>query len=173
MLVTISGLPGSGTSTVARLVAAELGLAHLDGGVIFRQLAADAGMTLTEFGAWAQRHPQVDVELDRRLAARAREGDVVLESRLAGWIARNEGLDGLRVWLACDAEVRAARVGKRDRMTPDEAAELNRVREASERARYQAVYGIDIDDLGPYHLVLDSAADGPKELAATISSFDA
>ena len=168
MLVTISGLPGSGTSTVARLVAAELGLSHLDGGTIFRHLATDAGMTLAEFGAWAERHAAVDIELDRRLAARAKQGDVVLESRLAGWIAHNEGLDGLRVWLTCDEQVRAGRVGRRDRLTPEEALEVNRVREASEHARYQSAYGIDIDDLSPYDLVLDSAAHGPDELAATI-----
>jgi cytidylate kinase len=169
LLVTISGLPGSGTSTVARRVAAELGLSHLDGGTIFRHLASDAGMTLAEFGAWAEDHPTVDTELDRRLAARARQGDVVLESRLAGWIANNEGLDGVRVWLACDEQVRAGRVGRRDRLTPEEALEVNRAREASEHTRYETVYGIDIDDLSPYHLVLDSAANGPDELAATIT----
>jgi cytidylate kinase len=169
LLVTISGLPGSGTSTVAQLVAHELGLVHLDGGTIFRHLAADAGMTLAEFGAWAEDHPAVDTELDLRLAERARQGDVVLESRLAGWIAHNEGLDGLRVWLACDERVRAARVGKRDRLTPDEALVVNRTREASEDVRYRAVYGIDIDDLSPYVAVLDSGALGPDELAAAIT----
>jgi cytidylate kinase len=168
LLVTISGLPGSGTSTVARLVAAELGLAHIDGGTIFRQLATDAGMTLAEFGRWVEDHPQIDVELDRRLADRARQGDLVLESRLAGWIAHNEQLDGVRVWLACDERVRAARVGRRDRLPADEAVALNRAREASEQTRYRAVYGIDLDDLGPYALVLDSAGAEPETLAATI-----
>jgi cytidylate kinase len=171
VLVTISGLPGSGTSTVAKLVADKLGLAHLDGGIIFRQLAADAGMSLAEFGDWAQRHPDVDVELDRRLAERAREGDVVLESRLAGWIAENERLDGLRVWLACDERTRAARVGRRDRLTPEEALGVNRAREASEHARYTAVYGIDLEDMSPYQLVLDSAAEPPEVLAAEIASW--
>jgi cytidylate kinase len=171
LLVTISGLPGSGTSTVARLVAAKLGLSHLDGGVIFRQLAADAGMSLADFGAWAERHPDVDVELDRRLAARAHVGDLVLESRLAGWIARNEGLEAVTVWLACDETVRASRVAKRDRLDPGQALEVNRAREASERTRYLAVYDIDLDDLGPYHLVLDSGANGPDDLAAAITSW--
>ncbi len=168
MLVTISGLPGSGTSTVARRVATELDLVHLDGGTIFRQLAAGAGMSLAEFGQWAEKHPEVDLALDRRLAERAKLADVVLESRLAGWIAHNEGLAGLRVWLACADEVRAARVARRDRLRPEEALEVNRDREASERARFRAYYGIDLDDLGLYHLVLDSAAIGPDELAATI-----
>lgn len=170
MLVTISGLPGSGTSTVARKVAAELGLAHLDGGTIFRQLAADAGRSLADFGAFAERHPEVDIELDRRLAERAHQGFVVLESRLAGWIAVNEGLDSVRVWIACRDEVRARRVALRDGLDPATAAEANRAREASERARYRQYYGIDLDDLSIYDLVLDSAASGPDDLATRIMS---
>jgi cytidylate kinase len=37
MLITISGLPGSGKTTVARLVACELGLEHVYAGEIFRR----------------------------------------------------------------------------------------------------------------------------------------
>ncbi|MGH9119258.1 MAG: (d)CMP kinase [Acidimicrobiales bacterium] len=169
MLVTISGLPGSGTSTVAQRVAGDLGLTHLDGGTIFRRLAADAGMSLADFGAFAERHPEVDLALDSRLAERVRQGDVVLESRLGGWIAHNEGLDAVRVWLACAAEVRATRVARRDGLTQEEALEVNRAREASEQTRYLAYYGIDLGDLGLYHLVLDSAATAPEELAATVA----
>src|SRR5688500_19740968 len=57
---------------------------------------------------------------------RSKGGDVVLESRLAGWIARNERLDGTRVWIACDEDVRAARVAVRDRLAPGEALEVDR-----------------------------------------------
>jgi cytidylate kinase len=168
LLVTISGLPGAGTSTVARRVAADLGLAHVDGGTIFRRLAADSGHTLAEFGARAERVPEIDLELDRRLADRAREGDLVLESRLAGWIAHNEGLDSVRVWIACAEDVRAERVAGRDRLDPEAAAAANRARQESERRRYQRYYGIDIDDLGIYDLVLDSSSTGPDELVAAI-----
>jgi cytidylate kinase len=168
LLVTISGLPGSGTSTVARLVASELGLAHLDGGTIFRQLAADAGRSLADFGEYAERHRDIDIELDRRLADRAHQGDVVLESRLAGWIATNEGLTAVRVWVACPDDVRAHRVARRDGLDADAAAAANRAREQSERDRYGRYYGIDLDDLSIYDLVLDSGSAAPEELAGEI-----
>ena len=156
MLVTISGLPGSGTSTVAREVARRLGIDRLDGGAVFRAMAAERGLSLAEFGAVAEGDAAIDLELDARLAARARDGDVVLESRLAGWITANEGLDALRVWLACDTEERARRVGVRDGESLDDAIANNRAREASEAARYRAYYGIDITDLGVYGLVIDT-----------------
>ena len=74
MLITISGLPGSGTTTASRLVADALGLERVPGGEVFRQLAAEAGMSLAEFGAHAQDHPDIDIELDRRLTERAARG---------------------------------------------------------------------------------------------------
>lgn len=156
MLLTISGLPGSGTSTVAREVAARLGIERLDGGAVFRAMAAEQGLSLAAFSAVAEHDPAIDLELDARLAGRARQGDVVLESRLAGWITTNEGLDGVRVWLACDDEERARRVGLRDGETLEQALLTNRAREASEAARYATYYEIDIGDLGIYDLVIDT-----------------
>jgi predicted cytidylate kinase len=170
VLLSISGLPGSGTSSVSRLVAARLGVEHVDGGTVFRTLAAERGMALAEFGALAESDPTIDRELDARLAARAREGDVVLESRLSGWILTNEGLDGLRVWIECDPAERARRVSARDGGSLEEAVAANTAREASEAARYLAYYGIDIADLGVYDLVLDSTSVGVDDLVDAISS---
>ena len=168
MLITISGLPGSGTSTVARHVASRLGLERLDGGTVFRAMAAERDLSLADFGALAERDPAFDLELDQRLAQRAREGDVVLESRLAGWIATNERLVATRVWIACDARIRAGRVAERDGGTTEAALRVNADREASETARYQAYYGIDLDDLSIYDLALDSTATPPDDLVTAI-----
>lgn len=168
MLVTISGLPGSGTSTASRAVATALGLDHLDGGQVFRALAAEKGLDLAEFGRMAEADPSIDLELDTRLAERGRTGDVVLESRLAGWIARNEGLVGLRVWLACDDGERARRVAEREGRTPNEARRLNEAREASEAQRYRDYYAIDIADLTIYDLIVDTTVTPKAEVAATI-----
>ncbi|HEX7132305.1 MAG TPA: AAA family ATPase [Iamia sp.] len=168
MLVTISGLPGSGTSTASRAVADALGLDHVDGGQVFRAMAAERGVDLGEFGRIAEGDPTIDLELDTRLAERGRKGDVVLESRLAGWIAHNEGLVGLRVWMACDDGERARRVAQREGRTPNEARRLNESREASEAQRYLAYYGIDIADLGPYDLVVDTTITPKAEVAARV-----
>jgi cytidylate kinase len=161
LLLTISGLPGSGTSTVAREVAQRLAIERLDGGAVFRAMAVERGLSLADFGALAEADAAIDVELDRRLTARARQGDVVLESRLAGWIATNEALPAYRVWLTCDDAERDRRVGTRDGQTVAEAATANRAREASEAARYAAYYGIDIGDLSIYDLVVDTTATPP------------
>ena len=131
-------------------------------------MAVERGLTLPEFGAYAAEHPEVDVELDRRLAALARGGDAVIESRLAGWIAHNEGLTAVTVWIDCDPEVRAARVAEREGVALDEARADNDERHAIERARYAALYGLDLADTSVYDLVLDSVALGPTEIADRI-----
>jgi CMP/dCMP kinase len=141
---------------VARQVATWLGLDVVLGGEVFRTLAAEHGMSLAAFGVHAAVEPAVDVELDSRLAAHARVGDVVIESRLAGWIARNEGLEALRVGLVCDETVRAERVAAREGIPVAQALTDNAQREKTERDRYQALYGIDIDDLSIYDLVIDT-----------------
>lgn len=167
-LVTISGLPGSGTSTLARAVAEALDLDHVDGGQVFRALAAERGHDVHSFGAVAEADPSIDVELDTRLAERGAKGEVVLESRLAGWIATNEGLPALRVWLHCDDAERARRVAGREGTAPEAAAAQNRQREASEAQRYLDYYGIDIAEMSPYDLVLDSTATPVAELVAQV-----
>lgn len=168
MLVTLSGLPGSGTSTVARPVAAALGIEHLDGGTVFRTLAAESGLSLADFAIRAEADDSIDRALDRRLAERLARGDVLVESRLAGWLARQAGVGGLRVWIACDELERARRVGLRDGHPIEEAVATNRIREASERQRYLAYYDIDLTDLSVYDLVLDSTQLSPEELVAKI-----
>jgi cytidylate kinase len=173
LIITVSGPPGSGTTTTSEHVAARLGVTLVPGGTVFRAMAVERGMSLAEFGLYAADHPEVDVELDARLAERARAGDVLIESRLAGWIARNEGLDAVTSYLECPAEVRAARVAEREGLDLHRALNENVTRERIERERYLALYGVDIEDLTIYDLVLDSASLAPDELADRIAGATA
>jgi cytidylate kinase len=168
LLITISGLPGSGTTTASRLVADALRLERVPGGEVFRQLAAEAGMSLADFGVHAQDHPEIDIELDRRLTERAREGGCVIESRLAGWLVTSAGLAAVRVWIDCSELIRAERVARRDGIGLDQALDDNRDRAELEHARYLAAYDIDLKDRSAYDLVLESTDAPPSDLADTI-----
>jgi CMP/dCMP kinase len=168
LLVTVSGPPGSGTTTTGEHVAARLELDLVPGGEVFRAMAVERGMSLPVFGRYATDHPEVDVELDARLALRARAGSVVLESRLAGWIAHNEKLAAVTAWIDCDPEIRARRVAEREGVDVARARADNDERQLVERARYLALYGIDMADLAIYDLVLDSGVLRPDELADQI-----
>lgn len=168
LLITVSGPPGSGTTTVGQRVADRLGLELVPGGEVFRALAGERNMSLPEFGLYVADNPEVDVELDGRLARRARDGGAVVESRLAGWIAHNEGLAAVVVWIDCDPRIRAQRVAAREGVSVERALADNEERQRIERGRYVALYGVDLSDLSIYDLVLDSGELRPPQLAGRI-----
>ncbi len=125
-------------------------------------------MDVVAFGRHAAAHPEVDVELDARMAARGRRGGVVLEGRLAGWVATREQLPALRVWVTCRDDVRAARVATREGADPAAALAANTARERTERDRYLGTYAIDLADTSIYDLVLDSTEADPATLGAAV-----
>ena len=99
MLITISGLPGSGKTTVARLLSRQLGLPHIYAGDIYRKEAEARGLSLEAFNRLSERDHSIDRDLDAKMAAYARKGNVVLEGRLAGFIVLQEQVDAFKVWL--------------------------------------------------------------------------
>lgn len=170
MLITISGPAGSGKSTAAAALAESLDYEHVSGGDIFRELAADRGVSALELNKRAETDDSIDHDLDRRLRQVAAErDDLVLESRLAGWMA-GEHAD-FRVWLDAPLSVRAERIAEREGKSTDIARKETEERAASEARRYQTYYGIDIEDLSIYDLVLNTARlepDGVVEAIATV-----
>jgi cytidylate kinase len=156
MLITVSGPPGAGKSSTCSALAERLDLEHVSGGDIFRELAAERGVTLAEFNELAETDDQIDRDLDRRLREIAvHRDDVVLESRLAGWLAAEHA--DLRVWLDAPLDVRAERIAAREDKSVTEARTETEERAASEAGRYQEYYGIDIDDRSIYDLVVNTA----------------
>lgn len=175
MLLTVSGPPGSGKSTTAELLADHYGLEHVSGGDIFREVADERGYTPLEFNKLAEQDESIDRDLDRRLSelAATRDG-LVLESRLAGWLA-GEHAD-FRFWLDAPVSVRGARIADREEKEPDMATEETRAREASEAQRYDEYYGIDITDLRIYDLSVNTARWSPDAvldmLVTAVDTYD-
>jgi len=168
VVITIGGLPGSGTTTAARLLSDRLGLPWTNGGEIFRALAKEKGMELNEFGRYAERNPDVDRELDHRIVEIMRKGDIILESRLAGVNASINHIPSLRVWLHATLEVRVGRIRNREGGNLDELREAVRERERSERSRYMNYYGFDYEDSSYYSLAVDSGTLLPDQIIERI-----
>jgi predicted cytidylate kinase len=168
MTVTISGPPGSGKTTVGRLVAGIMSLPFKSTGEAFRAIAVGRGLTLAELGALAETDHSIDRELDAGIVATLRAGPIVLEGRLAGHLCVRNSLPAFKVWIDAPVEVRAFRIAGREGKVADAVASEMRARERSERMRYKEIYGIDFGDTSVYDLVLDSRSETPEALAAKV-----
>ena len=155
---------------MCELLARRTGFRYINAGSIFRQMAEEEGLSLSEFGRRAESDARIDRELDTRLVREAREeeGGVILEGRVTGWMAVRHQLRALKVWLEADIAARARRVAKREGQSPKQALVAIQQRERSEGVRYSAHHEIDIADLSLYDLVIDSAENTPTELADLI-----
>lgn len=170
MLITISGLPGSGKTTVARLVSTQLGLKHVYAGDLFRREAERRELTLEDYGRLAEEDHEIDRALDRAMLLVAHEGNVVLEGRLAGFMAHRESLEALKVRLEAGEQVRAERIAKREGSPVNEVLVRMREREQSDARRYRKIYGFDYYDREFYDLMIETDAKSPEEAAALITA---
>lgn len=166
LFITVSGTPGSGVTTLCRGLADALGCGYVSGGELFREIAEERGLSLSQLTARAGESEELDRALDRRLRTIAETWGTankgfILESRLAGWLAGNRA--DLRIWLDAPEEVRLERTEDRDEM----AAEMQ-VREAVDAARYESYYDIDIEDRSIYDLALNSARWGESALLSLV-----
>ena len=162
--VTISGPPGSGTSRLGAKIVDSRGWESMNGGDVFREEARSRGLSVEELSAEAKEDTDVDRHLDELLQKRmsSPESPEIVESRLSGWWAHKNDLECLRVWVSVSDKERARRIQKREGGEFSDCLRRSQQRQEDDMARYSSLYGIDLDDMSPYNLVID--ADSKDEL---------
>ena len=158
LMVTISGPPGSGTSTLVMKLAESRGWESMNGGQFFREEASRRGISVEELSAKAKHDLDVDRELDSLLQKKLVSADCpeIVESRLSGWWAHKNDIDCLRVWVQVSDHERAMRIKKREGGSFDECLARSRQRQSDDMDRYRELYGINLDDMSPYNLIIDA-----------------
>jgi predicted cytidylate kinase len=169
MIVTISGPPGSGKTTVGRLVAEALVCPFRSTGETFRKMAEERKVSLARFGELAEKDHAIDEELDRRVIASLKD-PMVLEGRLAGHMCARAKVAAFKVWIDAPVEIRAARIAEREKRSAADVKGEMLVREESERTRYRDIYKIDFSSTSVYDLVLDSRTESAEALAKKVAA---
>ena len=156
--LTVSGPPGSGTSTLVDNICQSRDWTSLNGGEIFRDEAANRGLSVVQFSALCKQDLDVDRALDTKLKdiISSKDSPDVVESRLSGWWAHQLGLDCLRVWVSVSDEERARRIQNREGGDFSGRLQESRQRQADDSQRYSELYGIDMSDMTPYNLIIDA-----------------
>ncbi len=132
----------------------------ISAGNIFRQIAKERGYSLEEFSVKAKDLPNIDLEIDERTKAEGKIDNTVVDAQLAAhFTPKNTDPDSpkiLKICITASPEVRWKRVAKRDGVTVEEAKKETLIREQMERERFSSLYGIDIDDMSVYDIIISS-----------------
>ncbi len=165
--ITISGEVGSGKSSIVRSLAGllpEWNTANT--GKRFREFCKSKGISIQQVATLPDEvHLAFDADQQNRLA---HEMKIIVEGRLAGWLAR-EMEDVFRVWCQAPLDVRVLRVAGREKISKGQALEDMKHRDLGDLEKYRRVYGLeDYRDPSFYHLVLDTSRHLPNVLAQEI-----
>ncbi|MGM5484246.1 MAG: (d)CMP kinase [Nanobdellota archaeon] len=174
MIITITGLPGSGKSTVAKELADSLGFGYHSVGGLMREIAEERGLTLMELGKLAENDKSIDKLLDQRQINLGKEkDDIIIDSRLGWYFIPGS----VKIFLDADLEVSARRVfdEKRDdegyNTSFEKTKENMLARMDSEKKRYKHYYGVDYFDKGHYDKVIDTSDKSIAEIVEKIKDF--
>lgn len=155
IVVTVSGLHGTGKSTYAKMLSKEIGLRHVSSGGLFRKIAEERGMSVKFLTKKAEKDKEVDRLIDEKTKEEAEKGSVVIDGLLAGWFAGSSA--DIKIYLKSSDEARIQRIAKRDGITSEEAAKETLFRENAERKRFKKFYGINLDDTSIYDYVINTS----------------
>ena len=143
--ITISGTPGSGKSTVGKLLEEKTNLRYVYSGLIFREISKKYNMSLEKFGRYNEEHKEVDEKIDNYQLEILKKDNIILEGRIAGWIAHRNNIPAIKIWIDADLETRAERIVKREKGILEKRKQEILTREKSEATRYEKYYDIAID----------------------------
>jgi len=174
MIISLSGKPGSGKSTVAKKLSADLGYQRHYIGGMRREMARQKGMTLTEYNKWGEEDQNnADTKFDEFVESLGKTKDnIIIESRTAFHfiphsikifldVTPEEGAK--RIWQAIKEDSQPNRNEDKGLKAEADVLKSNYERLRSDDARYKKFYDIDIFNKRNYDLFLDVTDMSPEQ----------
>ncbi len=171
-IISLTGDLASGKTTVTKLLVKELGYSIYKNGEKFRQMAKDMNMSVSEFGDYVEKHPDIDIKLDDFAKKYGEENDYFIIDARLGWYTVPTSF---KVYLKVDIDEAARRAYKDDDrkdtenfLTIEEYKKDMIKRYKGENERYYNLYNVRRDDMSNYDLVIDTTNMTIEEVKNTI-----
>lgn len=162
MIITIMGTPGSGKTTVAKLLARKLGYESISIGEIWRGIAEACGLTMEDFLLKVEKTEFYDKLIDEfqeKLAVT--KDNIVVDSRLAWHFIPKS----FKLFLSCSEEEQARRLFKRqDGKSFEDALSMANKRTQADITRYQKLYGLNPYNTKNFDMVINTNDKLPEEI---------
>ena len=171
--IVISGKPGSGSSTVARLLAKKLGLKHFSVGD-YNKSHAKKSRDETDKSLEMWKLPPVKlkkfhIQSDKYARKIAKKGNIVIDAKLG--IRMLKGLYDCSVWLTAPDNVRVKRYAKRGNVNIERAKAKLTEKDSDERRNWKKIYGFDsFSQWKDADFIVDTGNKTPDEITDCIIS---
>ena len=170
MIITISGQPGAGSTTIAKMLAEKTKHKLITVGEINKQIAKEQGMEIGEFWEHLKKNPEQLKKFHKQLDEKQKKlavGNVIMNGKLSAFQIPHADL---KILLTADVNTRAARTVKRDGGTIKEAAEKITKREKNERKEWKKIYKFDyVKDTEYYDMIINTTKLSPEEIVEKIT----
>lgn len=162
--IILTGMAGSGKSTVGKLIAKKYNFEFFCGGDALKQFAKEQGYKITGDDWWEtpegmkflnqrMKDKSFDKKIDEILIERAKQGKVVITSWALPWLFK----DGFKIWLSASYEARAKRIVERDGIKYEEALKAVKERDQTNIKLYKKLYNYNLaSDLTPFDLIINT-----------------
>ncbi len=185
MIITLSGNPGSGKSTVAKILLNKLGFERVYAGGIIRQMSKERGISFEEFLYQLKSDQDLEKQIDHRVKEEAEKysqqgKDVIVEGRVQFHLIP----ESVKIYVKVSSEEGARRILKdlEDEETAkqrnqekvanlQEMINKNEEREAKDAERYMKLYGIDHRKEEQYDFIVDTTSISAEESAQKVISY--
>lgn len=182
-IITISGTPGSGKSTIAQGLREELKAKRIYVGGIRRKIAEDKNMTLAELNKYAMIHPETDVDVDKAASKEARRlaknHPVIVEGRTQYHFLP----ESIKIFVMVDIKIGAKRIWQsiqNENQQQRNEAKVNNYEELEQKViergksdfkRFKKYYNIDYTDQKQYDFVIDTGHINAKQATQKVLAF--
>lgn len=156
--ICISGLTGSGKTTIAGIVAKKLGYPLIS--LSYKDFAKN----VVEFAKENINNKNLAKSFDGKVAEMAeKEKNCVVSTWLGPWVVKG----CIKIWLYTDLDTRIKRIAEREKISIKKAKEYIKEKDDAAIKHFKKVYNINVLDHENFDLILNTS-NLPKEKVADI-----